>query len=91
MGKFMKYVMIYLLAVNFVTFCAYGIDKRKARRGKWRMKERTLIGLAILGGSIGAFLGMQLFHHKTRRRKFTIGIPVIFLLQTAVWFYMVHR
>lgn len=91
MSKFMKYVMIYLLAVNLVTFCAYGIDKRKARRGKWRMKERTLIGLAILGGSIGAFLGMQLFHHKTRRRKFTIGIPVIFFLQAAVWFYMVHR
>ncbi len=87
----MKYVMIYLFAVNLVTFCAYGIDKRKARRGKWRTKESTLLGLAILGGSIGAFLGIQLFHHKTRRRKFTIGIPVIFLLQTAAWIYIVHR
>ena len=80
----------YLIGVNILTFLLYGIDKRKARKGNWRIPEASLIGLAVGGGSIGALLGMYLFRHKTQHKKFTIGIPVILLLQAAaVIFFLV--
>lgn len=72
---------MYLLGINIAAFGAYGIDKRKAVKDKWRIPEKTLLLLAVFGGSAGALLGMRLFHHKTRKKKFSIGIPVIFLLQ----------
>ena len=76
----------YLLAVNIVTFCAYGIDKYKAKNKKWRIPEKVLIGLAVTGGSAGALAGMSAFHHKTRKNKFRIGVPVIIVLQLIVYF-----
>ena len=70
----MKY---YLLILNIITFIIYGIDKYKSIKHKYRISEKTLIILAILGGSFGAFLGMITFHHKTQKRVFIILIPII--------------
>ena len=80
----------YLAAVNVVTFTEYGIDKRKARRGAWRVPEKTLILLPLLGGSVGALLGMKVFRHKTKHWYFVWGIPIILLAQTAlaVWMWL---
>ena len=77
----------YLAAVNVVTFTVYGIDKRKARRGAWRVPEKTLFLLPLLGGSVGALLGMKVFRHKTKHWYFVWGIPIILLAQLAltVW------
>ena len=83
------YIIIgYLLLANAVTFITYGIDKYKAKKGKWRISEATLLLMAVFGGSIGAWLGMKAFHHKTMHKKFYIGVPVIIILQIAimVWF-----
>ena len=80
----------YLAVMNLAAFRAYGADKRRARRGSWRIPERTLFLLPLLGGSVGALLGMHVFHHKTRHWYFRWGIPAIFLLQLAacgaVWY-----
>ena len=79
----MKTEIIYLIIINIITFITYGIDKAKARKGAWRITEKTLIGLAVAGGSIGAMAGMSFFHHKTRKPLFKIGIPVILLIEAA--------
>lgn len=79
----MKPEIIYLIIINIITFITYGIDKAKARKGAWRIPEKTLIGLAVAGGSIGALAGMSFFHHKTRKPLFKIGIPVILLIEVA--------
>lgn len=78
----------YLVIMNLAAFAAYGLDKRKAIRRQRRISEKTLIGLAVLGGSIGALLGMRMFHHKTQKRKFSFGIPCILLLQAAVGIFL---
>ncbi len=74
----------YLLIINIITFIIYGIDKYKSIKHKYRISEKTLIILAILGGSFGAFLGMITFHHKTQKKKFIILIPIILL----IWVYI---
>ena len=81
----------YVLILNFVTMLVYGIDKFKAKKGKWRIPESTLLLLAVLGGSIGAWLGMRVWRHKTQHKKFKYGIPVIFILQVAFCFYLLYR
>ena len=75
---------IYLILINLVAFIVYGIDKGKARRHRKRIPESTLILLAIMGGSIGSWLAMYIFRHKTKHRKFTIGIPVILVVQVLL-------
>ena len=75
---------VWLIAINIVTFAVYGIDKRRARRGAWRVPEKTLFLLPLLGGSLGALLGMRVFHHKTKHWYFVWGIPAILLVQTAL-------
>lgn len=77
-------VSIYILLINLIAFVVFGIDKRKARKGQWRVPESSLFILALIGGSIGALLGMLAFRHKTKHRKFTIGIPLILALQIAL-------
>lgn len=72
---------IYLILVNAVAFLLMLIDKQKAKKKKWRIPEATLIGSASIGGSIGALAGMYTFRHKTKHTKFTVGIPVILILQ----------
>ena len=84
----MEEIICYLLAVNIVTFLLYGIDKYKAKKGKWRISEATLLTMAAIGGSIGAWAGMRLWHHKTMHKKFKYGIPVIILLQVALAVYL---
>ena len=74
---------IYLFLVNAVAFFLMLADKAKAKKKKWRIPEATLIGSAIIGGSIGALAGMYTFRHKTKHPKFTVGIPVILVLQVA--------
>ena len=77
----MRNIIIYVCVINVIAFLMYGLDKQKAKRRQWRIPEATLLGVAVIGGSIGAFLGMQVFHHKTKKPKFYIGVPVIFILQ----------
>ena len=78
-------IVIYLAAVNIITFIMFGADKARAAKGRWRISESALILAALLGGSIGALAGMRIFHHKTKHRKFTIGIPVILALQIILF------
>ena len=82
-------LLVWLAVINLLTFLVYGADKRRARRGKWRVPEKTLFLLPLLGGSIGALLGMRVFHHKTKHWYFVWGIPAILLAQIAlaVWIY----
>ena len=77
-------VLAYLAVINVVTFFMYGIDKWKAKRSKWRIPEATLLLMAVLGGSLGAWLGMKLWHHKTLHKKFRYGIPLILVAQIAL-------
>ena len=89
MQPVITYLLWYLAAVNLVTFTVYGVDKAKARRGAWRVPEKTLFLLPLLGGSVGALLGMLVFRHKTKHWYFVWGIPLILLAQMAlaVWVY----
>ena len=73
-----------ILFINVVTFLVYGIDKWKAKQGSWRISEATLLILAVIGGSIGALLGMRVWHHKTMHKKFKYGLPLILLVQIAL-------
>ncbi len=75
---------VYLVLVNVIAFTAFGADKRRARKDRWRVPERTLFLLALLGGSLGALLGMRVFRHKTKHWYFRVFIPLILLLQLAV-------
>lgn len=79
--------LIYLVAINVVTFFMYGIDKWKAKKSKWRISEVTLLGMAVIGGSIGAWLGMKTWHHKTLHKKFRYGVPLILIAQIALLFF----
>ena len=76
---------------NVVTFFVYGIDKWKAKKSKWRVPEATLLGLAVVGGSIGAWLGMKAWHHKTLHRKFKYGIPAIIIAQLLIAGYILYQ
>jgi uncharacterized membrane protein YsdA (DUF1294 family) len=79
----------YILAINLLGWLLFGIDKLKAKCGWWRIPERVLICVAILGGSAGAYCGMWIFRHKTQHRKFTWGIPLIFLCQVLLTLYFI--
>ena len=83
------FLLYYLIVINIVTFLVYGTDKWKARRSKWRIPETTLLGLAVIGGSIGAWSGMKVWHHKTQHKKFRFGLPLIMITQIAlaIWIY----
>lgn len=85
----LKIFVIYLLTINLITFVMYGIDKLKAKKAKWRIPEATLLWMAVLGGSLGAWAGMQVWHHKTLHKKFKYGVPVIILLQIALAVYLI--
>lgn len=83
-------LLVWLAGVNVVTFILYGVDKSRAKKGRWRIPEKTLL-LPLLGGSAGGILGMATFHHKTRHWYFRIGLPVMFLLQAALAVYLAAR
>lgn len=86
-----KILLIYLVVVNILTFLDFGLDKYKAKHGKWRTPESSLLMMAMAGGSIGAWMGMNTFHHKTRHLKFKYGIPLIMILQLALLIWMRTR
>ena len=77
-------LLIYLAVINVATFFTYGLDKWKAKKSLWRIRESSLLMLAVLGGSIGAWLGMKVWHHKTMHKKFKYGVPLIILAQIAL-------
>lgn len=81
-------LLYYLIVINIVTFLVYGIDKWKAKQGSWRISEATLLILAVIGGSIGALLGMRVWHHKTMHKKFKYGIPAILMIHIIIFGYL---
>ena len=81
-------LLYYLIAINIVTFFVYGIDKWKAKQGSWRISEATLLLLAVIGGSIGALSGMQIWHHKTMHLKFKYGRPLILMAQIVLIYFI---
>lgn len=86
-----KNIVIYLILINFIAFLSMYIDKKKAIKGKWRIKESTLLMLALVGGSVGAIIGMYAFHHKTQKLRFFLGIPIIIVLQILIVILLVVR
>ena len=82
---------LYLLIINALGLLIMLADKEKAKKNRWRIPESTLLTVAALGGSIGCYAGMRLFHHKTRKPKFYIGIPVIFAVQLLIAAYFLQR
>ena len=84
--SYLHIALLYLAVINVVTFFMYGIDKWKAKKSKWRIRETALLGLAVLGGSIGAWLGM-----KTQHKKFRYGVLAIIIVQLALIGYFLYR
>ena len=84
-----KYFIIYLIIVNLIAFIAMYLDKRKARYGKWRIPEQSLLVLALIGGSIGSIIGMYTFRHKTQKIAFVIGFPFITILEIILAIYWI--
>lgn len=77
-------ILLYLAVMNIIAFSLYGIDKWKSRHDKWRITEARLLSVALLGGSLGAFLGMKIWHHKTLHPRFRYGLPLILFLHLAI-------
>lgn len=80
-------IIIYLIIINIIGFLAMFIDKQKAKKGRWRIPENTLFTITLLGGGIGTISGMYVFRHKTKKIKFTIGMPAIFVLEILIYVY----
>ena len=79
---------IYLVVINIIGFFAMGIDKAKAKAKAWRIPEKTLLSIAVLGGAVGVWLGMEAFCHKTKHMHFKYGVPLIFIIEVLAWFYL---
>lgn len=82
-----KNILIYLLVINLMAFCAMWWDKRRAQKGEWRISEAGLFTLVILGGGIGGIAGMYAFRHKTKKLRFTIGFPTILITEIVLAIY----
>ncbi len=82
---------VYLIILNIIGFVLMGLDKRKARREQWRTPEKHFFIVAWLGGSLGCWLGMKMFHHKTRHKTFTVGIPAILVVQILFIFFLCEK
>lgn len=87
----LRNILIYLLVMNLLEFLSMLIDKKKAEKGSWRTPEKTLLTIALLGGSIGSIAGMYTFRHKTKKLKFSVGLPVILILQIVLIGYLKYR
>ena len=86
-----SHILIYLAIINLIAFLAMYLDKKKAKKGKWRISEATLIGIVLLGGGIGGIAGMYKFRHKTKKPRFYIGFPVILILETIALIYVISH
>ena len=84
-----RLLIVYLVIINIIAFALYGIDKFKAMKNAWRIPEATLIGVAAIGGGLGAYIGMQIFRHKTRKPLFTILVPLLMILWLGgvLWYF----
>ncbi len=91
MGVFFKVLTFYLILINVTAFLLMGYDKHNAKKGKWRVPESRIFLAAAIGGSVGVWLGMQQFHHKTLHKKFKYGIPAIFLAQIFLIIFLTIR
>ena len=87
----MKYLYLWLIVINIITFAVFGIDKKKAIDGKFRIKELTLFVLSLLGGSLGGFIAMHTFQHKTRKWYFKFGIPLILVAWSSLIAWLVYK
>lgn len=83
-------IVVYFIMINLIAFALMGIDKKRAKKHKWRISEANLFLSALLGGSVGAIVGMRFFHHKTKHWYFVVGMPLIFMIQLGicVWLYL---
>lgn len=84
-------IILYILTINIIGFLAMFIDKNKAKKGSWRIPEKTLITIALMGGSIGGIIGMYTFRHKTQKTRFSIGFPAILILQMVLISYLIFK
>lgn len=91
MEELSSIVLICLVFINVSTFIVYGLDKWKAKHSSWRISEATLLLLAVIGGSIGAWLGIKVWHHKTMHKKFKYGIPLIIILQITLTLLALYK
>ena len=87
----LEYTIAYLVIINALVYLLMLVDKKKAKKGAWRIPEATLMTVAAIGGSIGSLLGMYHFRHKTKHPKFTVGIPLILIAQVAAAWYIIHH
>lgn len=83
----MKYLFLYLVLLNMIGILIMYVDKTKAKKKAWRIPEKTLFLVSVLGGSIGIWMGMYIFHHKTKHLRFVIGVPMIILIQIMICLY----
>lgn len=83
-----KYLFIYLLLINIITFIVFAVDKTKAINGRWRIRESVLLGMSFIGGAIGGLLAMHICHHKTKKARFSIGLPIMLFIQIAMILYL---
>lgn len=88
MHKMKIYIFIWMGFISMIGFILMGIDKAKAKKGAWRIPEKTLLGMALLGGGVGIWLGMEIFHHKTKHWYFKYGVPVFCILEFIIVFYL---
>lgn len=85
----LKITAIYYVVINVITFILFGVDKAKAKSNAWRIPEKTLLGFSFFGGAFLGFLGMRIFHHKTKKPAFYISVPIFMILHIALWVYFV--
>lgn len=86
-----RLLLVYLALSNLLSLSLFGIDKWKAKHTKWRISEKTLLLVTAIGGSIGAWVGMKLWHHKTLHKKFKYGVPLIFIIQLAALLFASYK
>lgn len=86
-----KIFLVYIIIVNIVAFAMMGIDKKRAIRHQWRIPEKSLFISALLLGSVGANIGMQVFRHKTKHIQFVIGMPLILIIQAAITVFLLYK
>ena len=83
-------MIVYLVIINIIGYMFMAADKERAKANQWRIPETTLLGIAVLGGSLGVWIAMNTFRHKTKHPKFQQGVPLIFMVQCAILFYFVY-
>lgn len=87
----LKAVVIYFIIINLAGYIIMAVDKRKSVRNKWRIQEKTLFAISLFGGALGMLLGMRSFHHKTKKTMFKVGIPLLAILNIAVYIYLLYK